>query len=54
MLTLNRVHGLVGTAQKQKNTLAQHFLDIISERARSYETINLIGTQYVRTYRVYS
>ena len=60
-----RFHGFVSKSkdgwhsEKQKNTLAQHVLDIISDprrvvRARSYETIKLIGTHCVRTYRVYS
>ena len=42
---------------KQKNTLAQHFWTLLVTRvvrARSYETIQLIGTHCVRTYSVYS
>ena len=57
MLTLRHVHGLVGTVQNKRTLWRSMFWTLLVThvvRARSYETINLIGTHCVRTYRVYS
>ena len=57
MFTFKRVHGLVGTSQN-KRTLWRSMLWTLLvtrvERTHSYEIIHLIGTQYVRTFLVYS
>ena len=57
MLTLKRVHGLVGIVQNKRTLWRSMFWTLIVTRvvrARSYETIHLIGTHCVRTNRVYS
>ena len=57
MLTLKRVHGLVGTGQNKRTLWRSMFWTLLVThvvRARTYETIDLIGTHCVRTYRVYS
>ena len=53
MLTLKRVHGLVGTVQNKRILWRSMFWTLLVTcvvRARSYETINLIGTHCVRIY----
>ena len=57
MLTFKRVHGLVGTVQNKRTLWRSMFWTLLVTRAvrpRSYETIDFIGTQYVRTYHTYS
>ena len=57
MLTLKRVHELVGTVQNKRTLWRSMFWTVLVTRvvrARSYETIHLIGTHCVRTYHVYS
>ena len=54
---IKRVHGLVGTAQNKRTLYRSMFWTLLVTRvvrARFYETIRLIGTHCVRTYRVYS
>ena len=57
MLALNRVHGLVDTVQNKRTLWRSMFWTLLVTRvvrARSYETIDLIGTHCVCSYRVYS
>ena len=57
MLTLKRVHGLANTAQNKRTLWRSMFwtlLVTLDVRARSYETIHLIGMHRVRPYRVCS
>ena len=55
MLALKRFHGLVGTVQNKRTLWRSMFWTLLVTRvvrARSYETIHLIGAHCVRAYRV--
>ena len=57
MLALKRFHGLVGTVQNKRTLWRSMFWTLLVTRvvrARSYETIHLIGAHCVCAYRVYS